>query len=119
MGRAEGRARFGAALAAAMEARGVSQTALAAVLGRAQNTVSTWVAGGAAPAPEVVFELEAHLGLGRGALSRHLGYVPAPGDDEAVVQAVSADSRLTAEQRERLIGLFREFIAAAPPVADR
>lgn len=93
----------------------MSQTALAGVLGRAQNTVSTWVAGDAAPSPEVVFEVEGHLGLRPGSLSRHLGYVPAPDGDEAVVAAVEADPRLTDDQRDRLIGLFLELIASAPP----
>lgn len=95
----------------------MSQTALAGVLGRAQNTVSTWVSGDAAPAPEVVFDVEDHLGLRPGTLSRHLGYVPAPVGDGAVVDAVEADPRLTDDQRDRLIGLFREFIAAAPSEA--
>lgn len=102
-----------------MEAQGVSQTALARALGRAQNTVSTWVAGDAAPPPDVVFDVEHHLRLAPGSLSRHLGYVPAPMTDEPVVDAVEADPRLTDDQRDTLIALFRQFTASGPPEPGR
>lgn len=87
----------------------MSQTALAQALGRAQSTISTWIAGNATPAPQVVFAIERHLQVPPGALSQHLGYVPVSADDEPVIDAIMRDRRLSDEQRDTLISLFREF----------
>lgn len=100
---------FGAALWAAMQSKDVSQSALARALGRGQSTVSTWIAGNAAPAPDVVFDIERQLEVPPGSLSHHLGYVPARSGAEPVIDAIERDPRLNDEQRGTLVGLFRDF----------
>lgn len=105
------RATFGEALAAALRSRNVSQRALADLVGRtAQSSVSAWTRGGAAPAPEVVFEIERLLELPPGHLSQHLGYVPVGATlPTSVSVAVEADPLLEPVHRQALLALYREF----------
>ena len=105
------RAAFGQALAAALRSRGVSQRDLADLVGRtAQSSVSAWTRGGAAPAPETVFEIERLLELPPGHLSQHLGYVPAgTARSASVPAAIEADPLLEPLHRQALLALYREF----------
>lgn len=67
------------------------------------------IAGNATPAPQVVFAIERHLQVPPGALSQHLGYVPISADDEPFIDAIMRDRRLSDEQRDTLLSLFRKF----------
>lgn len=102
---------FGAALAAALRRRGMSQRVLTDLLGRtAQSSVSAWTRGDAVPTPEVVFEIERIIEVPPGHLSQHIGYVPAGAEPPAsVVSAIDADPLLEPVHRQALLALYREF----------
>lgn len=105
------RASFGASLSAALRIRGISQRGLADLVGlTAQSSVSAWTRGGAAPAPEVVFEIERLLELPPGHLSQHLGFVPVGTTvPTSVPDAIESDPLLEPVHRQALHALYREF----------
>ena len=74
--RAERRRCFGHALASALGERDVTQAELADALATTQSAVSAWITGKSEPAADTVFACEVATGVGPGALSRHLGYLP-------------------------------------------
>ena len=105
---------FGRALAAALEAAGLSQAALGERVGVAQNTVSTWVAGKYQPEPKVVFSIERALDATPGSLSLLLGYLPpeAAGRSVASVrEAIASDPRLDTRGKAALLAAYDAYIA--------
>jgi transcriptional regulator with XRE-family HTH domain len=63
-------------LALALSEQGVTQAELADALETTQSAVSAWITGKSEPAADTVFACEVATGVGPGALSRHLGYLP-------------------------------------------
>ncbi|SRR6266498_93590 len=118
-------ASFGRALADARRRRRLSQRALGAAVGVRQSAVTQWERGITTPKIEHVFAVEQALGLPSGALARLLGYGP-PSDtppltlrqptvvtlrQPTVVDTILADKGLDDEQRQLLIGLYRQLQA--------
>lgn len=66
---------FSRALKQALATAGITQAELAHVAGATQSMVSTWVNGKFPPKPAAAEQIEQHLGLTPGDLSRHLGYL--------------------------------------------
>jgi hypothetical protein len=67
-----------------------------------------WLAGTSEPTRAKLVALEQIFELAPGALSRHLGFVPAsavPAVD--VIDAIRSDTALSAKSRERLVLLYR------------
>lgn len=113
-----GRQKFGDALRAAMNARGVTQRDLASDLGVTQAAVSSWVNGDferVGPVPETVFDLERRLDLPPGHLSKHLGYLPPEAAKSGVTatfeSVVMDDPLLDDTQKRGVLALYREFVA--------
>jgi transcriptional regulator with XRE-family HTH domain len=75
---------------------GVDIAAVAADLGATQRTVRSWARGERVPPPATVFALERHLNLPPGALSTHLGYLPASMGD--VSRELHADAARMARE---------------------
>jgi transcriptional regulator with XRE-family HTH domain len=75
---------------------GVDVAAMAADLGATERTVRSWARGERVPPPATVFALERHLGLPPGALSTHLGYLPASTGD--VARELHADAARMARE---------------------
>jgi transcriptional regulator with XRE-family HTH domain len=74
-----------------------------------------------APSQQVVDGIAKALKLSADALYEQAGLRP-PGEepeDNAVLDAISADHRLTARQRKALIEIYESFIASAPAHAKR
>ena len=95
---------FRRALRNAREERGLSQRALARAVGRTPGAVWQWEEGRGAPDPGTVAQVEQLLDLEANELARLLGYVPPAELDRrvSVVDAVNADPRLGASERELL-----------------
>lgn len=108
----ENRRDFGRTLADVLGARDITQVQLSSSLGMAQSTISTWVAGRAAPTPRLVFEVERVLELPGGFLSRHLGFVPVSTRVVAssVEEAIARDPLLDDEGRHRMMGLYEHLL---------
>jgi transcriptional regulator with XRE-family HTH domain len=89
----------------------MSQTTIAKAIGYSQTSIAEWEIGRMVPeTPKVVFKLEQVLGLEPGALSRHLGYLPADADGSPTVeQAILVDDKLDAGQRNTLLTLYRSL----------
>jgi transcriptional regulator with XRE-family HTH domain len=119
MGRREKKLKaFGAALASARLARGLTQRHLGEILGGVtQSAISAWEAGDAEPLPETVFAVEEALGLPGGELSCVLGYLPLGARDVAssLPAAIVADPLLSAAEKRGLLALYEEFTATAAP----
>lgn len=117
MGRRENRGRaFGAALASARLARGLSQRRLGELLGGiTQSAISAWESGEAEPLPETVFAVEDALELPGGQLSRALGYLPAHAGEAGVASsvpaAIVADPLLSATEKRGILALYEAFTA--------
>jgi transcriptional regulator with XRE-family HTH domain len=109
-------AEFGRQLAAARKQRRLSQRTLAEMVGVRQTAVTQWERGATTPRNDHVFALERALRLAPGALARYLGFGPAvdapaiPLRPLSVVDAIEGDSRLDQQQRQLLIGVYRQFI---------
>lgn len=106
---------FGEAVQAALMARNLRQTDLAARLsehlGRkiTQANVSQWVTGEHEPKRAMVFAMEEVLDLKPGALSRVLGYLPLTARSITTVEeAIAADSAIAPEMRSVLLAAYRE-----------
>lgn len=97
---------FGVALTAAMADRGVRAPAVAESIGLTDDAVRKWMGGRAQPDPQTLFAVERLLEVAPGALSHHLGYVPA-GAPTSVEEAVAADSRLNKMGRAAVLGAYR------------
>ena len=105
---------FGAALGAALNMAGITQTEVARKLGTTQGSVSQWKAGISMPEPEMLFRLECVLGLPSGHLSHHLGYVPAGATTPMSVRdAVLSDPLLDGTAQRALIKLYEVFAPGA------
>jgi transcriptional regulator with XRE-family HTH domain len=108
-------ATFGAALAGALRAKGITQHRLGRALGIGQSTISAWVADRATPSHSVVFRVEAALEVAPGSLSRHLGYLPLDGSQPAtVLDCIDADPALNPGQRAALRAVYLELTRLAP-----
>jgi len=106
---------FRRALRQARQDCGLSQRALAKVIGVSAGAVWQWERdeGGTLPRPEVTIRLEQALRLEPGQLSRLLGYLPAttePVLTTGVVEAARTDPRLGDSERELLIAVYRELV---------
>lgn len=102
--------RFGRAVGEARDARGWSQEELAVKAGVSQSNVSGWESGKWAPDPEQVFAVERALRVKPGALSEHLGFVPAePSVRSTDLVAAILDSDLDELDRRALAGLYRQL----------
>jgi transcriptional regulator with XRE-family HTH domain len=106
------RRQFGDALRLLLGPR--SQTWLAGELGVSQSAVSQWINGDTEPLPQRVWSIERVCGVEPGTLSRLLGYVPADANGtHSTEAAILADPRLTDEQKDRFVGLFKDLTAPA------
>ncbi|HZD02105.1 MAG TPA: helix-turn-helix domain-containing protein [Actinomycetes bacterium] len=107
---------FGRELAGTRKERRLSQRALAELIGVRQTAVTQWERGATTPRNDHVFALERVLRLSPGALARYLGFGP-PVDAPAVplrpltvIDAIESDPRLDDQQRQLLVGVYRQFI---------
>jgi transcriptional regulator with XRE-family HTH domain len=111
----EQREAFRQALRHTREQRGLTQRALSRIIGVTNSAVWQWEQGKAIPRPETVAHLEAALDLGPGVLSRLLGYLPItrPPDKATmdVLDALQADPKLGARERQLLATIYRELVA--------
>jgi transcriptional regulator with XRE-family HTH domain len=111
----EQREAFRQALRHTREQRGLTQRALSRIIGLTNSAVWQWEQGKAIPRPEIVAKLEAALDLGPGVLSRLLGYLPItqPPDKATmdVLDALQADPKLGARERQLLATIYRELVA--------
>lgn len=64
-----------------------------------------------APSEQVLDAIAASLKMSADALRQQAGVAPDPGGQPAVVEAISADERLTAAQRRALLEVYRSFTA--------
>lgn len=109
---------FGRALGDVMERRGISQTELAAEVGRvmgrkplSQPWVSEIRRGIKTPPPEVAMAMEVVLEVTPGQLTRHLGFLPlAAAPAVSVEEAVSADPLLDERGRRSLVAAYRALV---------
>ena len=108
MSRAERREAFRHALRTARESAGLSQRAVARVLGFTPSAVWQWEEGRAVPQPATIARLERLLELEPNALGRLLGYGPVDdsGAVASVVDAIQADPRLGAAERKMLLTFY-------------
>lgn len=106
--RADRREAFRHALRTAREAAGLSQRAVARVLGLTPSAVWHWEDGRAVPQPATLVRLERLLELKPNALGRLLGYGPVDDSENvaSVVDAVQADPRLGAAERKMLLTFY-------------
>jgi transcriptional regulator with XRE-family HTH domain len=93
------------AIADAIDASGLSQTALARSYGTTQQQISLWV-NGREPRLDEIAALEVALDLHRGALLRAAGYVD---DVTGVEDAIRSASRLKKDRRDVLLDLYRTW----------
>ena len=108
---------FGDALQDLLERRGMSQTELAAEVGRdlgrkplSQPWVSEIRRGIKEPTVDVAFAMERVLGAKPGQLSRHLGYLPVGARSAvSVMQAIEADPKLDELARRLLRTAYMEL----------
>lgn len=114
--RQEELAAFARALQTALRAEGVANAELGRRVGRTGESVRQWLLGASEPEPWLVFRVEAELRLRPGALSRHLGYVPAGSAQPApsVLDALAADATLDEESRATLAMLWRTLAGRSP-----
>lgn len=106
---------FGQALAAAREARDLSQAQLGELLGGiVQSAVSAWEVAKNEPDPCMVFRIEEVLEVPPGHLSSFLGYLPVDRPTPAyprTPEAIKHDPDLNDFQRDLLLALYREIRA--------
>src|SRR6266542_4305576 len=101
-------------LVAARKARKLSQHDLGRMVDVEQSAVTQWETGKTTPARDRVFAIEYALGLRQGTLAQFLGFGPARGTavtfrQVTVTDAILADEKLTPNQRQLLIALYREL----------
>ena len=112
-------AAFGRALGDVMERRGISQTELAAEVGRhmgrkplSQPWVSEIRRGIKTPPPEVAIAMERVLRVRPGQLTRHLGFLPLEAvDSRTVLDAIEDDPRLDERAKRSLAAAYGELVA--------
>jgi transcriptional regulator with XRE-family HTH domain len=105
------RERFRHALRQARVDAGLSQRAVARVVGRTPSAVWQWEEGRGAPDAATVARLEQLLRLEPDALARLLGYAAPTGKaSSSVVDAVRADPRLDESGRELLTTVYRWLV---------
>ena len=118
----DGRSRFGSAVARALDEQGHSRSWLGAEVARLEGlgdpisgaSVSKWV-GGNPPAPDRVFVIERALGMKPGALSRHLGYLPASArSTRTVLDALADDGDLSDMARQVITAVYRTYKEGTP-----
>lgn len=113
-----GASEFGRALQDVLERRGISQTELAAEVGRvlgrkpiSQPWVSEIRRGIKTPPPDVAMAMEVVLDVTPGQLTRHLGFLPlAATPAVSVEEAVSADPLLDERARRSLVAAYRALV---------
>lgn len=113
--RAERRRRFGNALASALSNQGRRQVELAEALGTTQPAISAWITGRSEPAADLVFACEVVTGVGPGALSRHLGYLPldAVGAPPRVEDLVANSDQLDDDGKHLVLTAWRAAVRHA------
>jgi hypothetical protein len=110
----EQRKAFGEALLFAISASGLELGALAAQItganvDTARKNMKAWTSGEREPSRPQVLMLEELLGLTPGALSCHLGWVPAGAGGSSLDVAITLDPSLTDAQRQALLQILRTF----------
>lgn len=112
----EDRTAFGAALAEALKARGLTQVKFGAMIGRPQGSISAYVNGQDLPdTRRAIFDMERVLELPPGHLSRHLGYLPpsAAGAEIADVgRAIDLDPMLEEDSKQALKKVYEGLVRA-------
>ena len=111
---AEQQKAFGAALLFAIQAAHVDYVTLGQqVTGNApeaaRKAIQRWTSGEREPSRPQVLMLEELLGLTPGALSCHLGWVPAGAGGSSLDVAITLDPSLTDAQRQALLQILRTF----------
>lgn len=102
---------FAEAVREARGAQGLTQRALAEVVGLSQNAVARWEIGESAPGtPASVFHLEGVLDLEPGSLSIHLGYLPVGANLCGVELAIRSDSDLDAPMKAALLTFYHSAV---------
>lgn len=75
-----------------------------------RGALQQWLAAKVEPSRRKVRALEQVFGLGAGALSRHLGYLPADAKEvRSVLDAIDQDTKLSEKARRILKGSYREL----------
>lgn len=110
----EQREAFGEALLFAISASGYELGALGAqVTGKnvdnSRKNLKAWTTGEREPSRPQVLMLEELLGLTPGALSCHLGWIPAGAGGSSLDVAITLDPSLTDAQRQALLQILRTF----------
>ena len=110
----EQRESFGRALAQAIVAAGIDHGPLGSQItgaseASARKSVYYWIIGKSEPSRPQVLMLEELLGLTPGALSCHLGWVPAGAGGSSLDVAITLDPSLTDAQRQALLQILRTF----------
>lgn len=106
---------FGRALAATLEAKGLTSGALLGLTSGkttegSRSTVMSWLRGRVEPSRPKVVAIEQVLGLKPGTLSRHLGWLPLnAGQVPGVETSILADPDLTATQKNILLAALQDF----------
>lgn len=105
----EMRAAFAEALSAELGAAQKKPGDISRLVGVTDDAVRKWMIGRSAPDPLTVFAIEELLGVPAGALSQHLGYIPA-GAGESVLAALANDPKLSDDARLTLMGAYRAAV---------
>ncbi len=106
---------FGRALRDARRRYRLNQRAFGKAVGVSQSAVTQWEHGTATPTIQHVFAAERVLGMPSGTLAGLLGFGPPSKTPpfvtgpRGVVDAMLADDALNDEQRQLLIGLYRQL----------
>lgn len=106
---------FGRALAATLEAKGLTSGALlhipsATTVEGSRSTVTSWLRGRSEPSRPKVLALEQTLELPPGTLSRHLGWLPLDAVEIPDVEtSILADPDLSPAQKNILLSALQDF----------
>jgi transcriptional regulator with XRE-family HTH domain len=109
----EQKAAFRRRLRQEREAAGQTQMGLSLHIGVSRSAVWQWEEGKSVPTEANVAALEKELGLQPGALSILLGYLPAGAVERemvSVIEALEADPKLGARERELLAAMYRQLV---------
>ena len=109
----EQKAAFRRRLRQEREAAGQTQMGLSLKIGVSRSAVWQWEEGKSVPTEANVAALEKELRLQPGALSILLGYLPAGAVERemvSVIEALEADPKLGARERELLTAMYRQLV---------
>lgn len=108
----EDRETFGRELRAARKAKGMTQTDLANLVGVSQPAIAGYELATSAPGVQETFALENALEVKPGALSKHLGFLPAEalrGGVSSVRRAIEEDPALDPADRKALLATYERL----------